>query len=329
MIETREFGRLEGREVREAVLETAAARVAVLSYGCVVRDWRVAGAPMALGFERFEDYPLHSRSFGIVAGRVANRTARGRFRLDGVDYQLPVNNGPNHLHGGVLGLGRRIWGMETDARANAVRLTYASPDGEEGYPGAVDFAVTIRLAGARLIFEMEGRPDRPTPVNLAQHNYYSLGCGDALGFEVEIRADRYTPVDETLIPTGEIAPVAGGPLDFQRARRMVDAAGAPVPIDLNLVLEDGRDAAAPAAEVFAPESGRRLRLWTDQPGLQVFNAPEMDIPVPGLEGRRYGRFAGLCLEAQHFPDSLNHPHFPPIIATPEAPYRQVTSVEIV
>ncbi len=329
MIETREFGRLERREVREAVLETAAARVAVLSYGCVVRDWRVAGAPMVLGFDRFEDYPAHSRAFGIIAGRVANRTARGRFRLNGVDHQLPVNNGPNHLHGGVLGLGRRIWEMETDDRANAVRLRYASPDGEEGYPGAVDFAVTIRLSGARLSFEMEGRPDRPTPVNLAQHNYYSLGCADVLGCEVEIRADRCTPVDATLIPTGEIAPVAGGPLDFRRARRMADAAGAPVPIDLNLVLEEGRDLAAPAAEVFAPESGRRLRLWTDQPGLQVYNAPEMDMPVPGLDGRRYGPYAGLCLEAQHFPDSLNKPAFPSIIATPDAPYRQVTSVEIV
>lgn len=327
MVAIREFGRLNGAQVLEAALESAEARVAVLNYGCVVRDWRIGGAPVVLGFERFEDYPVHSRSFGIVAGRVANRTAHGRFRLGGVEYLLPVNSGAHHLHGGPVGLGRRIWAMEADSAANAVRLTYASPDREEGYPGAVDFAVTLRLAGARLTFEMEGRPDRPTPVNLAQHNYYNLGGRDVLGHEVEIRADRYTPVDAELIPTGEIAPVPPA-LDFRRARRMVGADGAPVLLDINLALEAGRDRLAPAAVVHAPESGLTLRLWTDQPGVQVFNAADLDVKAPGLEGRRYGAFAGLCLEAQHFPDSLNHPGFPPIIATPEAPYRQVTSVEI-
>jgi aldose 1-epimerase len=327
MVAMREFGRLDGAEVREAVLESAAARVVVIGYGARLRDWRVrGGAPVVLGYERLEDYAADRWSMGAIVGRVANRTAHGRFRLGGSEFQLPLNDGAHHLHGGPGGLGRRVWAIEADGAAEAVRLSYASPDGEEGYPGRVYFVVTIRLDGARLRLKMEGRPDRPTPVNLAQHSYYNLGGADVLGYEVEIRADRHTPVGADLIPTGEIAP-APPELDFRRARRMAGSDGAPVPIDANLVLEAGRDVSAPAAMVHAPETGLTLRLWTDQPGLQLFNAPALDASR-GLEGRRYEPYGGLCLEAQHFPDSLNHPGFPSIIATPDAPYRQVASVEV-
>ena len=163
-----------------------------------------------LGFPSFEDYVRHSQSHGIIAGRVANRTAGARFVLDGAEYRLTANHGAHHLHGGAVGLGRRIWEMETDDAANAVHLLYASPDGEEGYPGAVDFEVTFRLEGARLICAMSGVPDRPTPVNLAQHSYYNLGGGgDVLDHEVEIVASWYTPTGPDLIPDGTIAPVAG------------------------------------------------------------------------------------------------------------------------
>jgi aldose 1-epimerase len=335
MIATRVFGRHEGREVVEAVLESGPARVAILNYGCVVRDWRLGGrlggAPMVLGFERFEDYPLHSRSFGIVAGRVANRIARGRFTLDGQEYRLATNNGANHLHGGAIGLGRRVWTLETDTAANAVRLVYDSPDGEEGYPGRVRFTVTFRLDGTRLSCEMRGVPDRRTPINLAQHSYYNIGDGqDVLDHRLAIDAEGYTPVDAGLIPTGEILPVAGTRFDFTRPRRIAEADADGAGHDHNFVLRAGRDRTRPAAEVRAEIAGgaRVLRLWTDRPGLQLYTARPLAVPVPGLDGRRYGSCAGLCLEAQHFPDALNRPAWPSIVRSPEYPYRQWLAVDI-
>lgn len=325
-------GDYKGQEVREAVLESPAARVAILNYGCVIRDWRVqAGGravPCVLGFDGFAPYPEHSKSFGIIAGRVANRTAKGRFTLDGVTYQLPINNGPNHLHGGPEGLGTRIWEMEADG-AQAVVLRYLSPDGEMGYPGAVAFEIRFALEGAVLGCEMAGRPDRPTPVNLAQHNYYNLnGAGDILGHRLEIAASRYTPVDETLIPTGEIVPVAGTQLDFRTAARVGARDPQRIGADHNLILDAGRGTDAPAAMLWSDDTGLRLRLWTDQPGIQLFTAKPMEIAVPGHDGVKYGPFGGLCLEPQHFPDSLNRPEWPGIIASPEAPYRQSLRMEI-
>ncbi|MEL6232895.1 MAG: aldose epimerase family protein [Pseudomonadota bacterium] len=320
------FGRHEGQEIREAVLEDGPTRIAVLNYGCVIRDWRLDGVPMVLGFDRFEPYPDHSPSFGIVAGRVANRIAGGRFTLDGVAHQLSQNAAPNHLHGGHVGLGRRVWEMAPHG-AKAVQLTYRSPEGEEGYPGAVDFTVTFQLRDGRLICDMAGRPDRPTPINLAQHNYYNLaGAGDIRDHYVRIDADRYLPVGAGLIPTGEIMAVNGTMFDFRTSRDIAAADPDATGHDHNLCLVAGRDSAQPAAELTA--AGRRLRLWTDQPGLQLYTGSKLGPPVPGLDGQRYGRFAGLCLEAQGWPDAVNRPGFPSIIATPDAPYRQRLEVEI-
>ena len=325
------FGEHEGQTVRRATLESGQARVSVLNYGAVTQDWRILRAgqarPVVLGFERFEDYPKHSRSFGIIAGRVANRTAKGQFTLDGQSYQLPTNNGPNHLHGGTFGLGRCIWEMDAEG-TRAVHLRYRSPEGEEGYPGTVDFELTVTLRDATLTYEMTARPDRPTPVNLAQHNYYNLGGETILEHQLHIAASQYTPVDDTLIPTGEIAPVQDTHFDFTAPTLIGAHAQARDGIDLNLVLDSDRDRSEPAATLKGPD-GVRLSLWTDQPGVQVFNAPKMEIPVPGLDGRRYGPFSGLCLEPQKFPDALNQSHFPSVIATPEEPYRQRLAVEIV
>ncbi|MEM9267716.1 MAG: aldose epimerase family protein [Pseudomonadota bacterium] len=327
----RQIATYEGRPVLEAVLESATAQVSVLNYGCVIRDWRVQAAgrvvPVVLGFDRFEDYPVHSKSFGIIAGRVANRTAHGRFTLNGETYQLACNNGAHHLHGGDVGLGRRLWEMEADGAG--LVLTYHSPDGEDGYPGAVTFEVKLRLDEGALTFEMSGQPDRPTPINLAQHNYYNLeGGGDVREHILQIAAPHYTPVDAGLIPTGEILPVAGTRMDFTTPKRVTQEDPNLQGIDLNLVLEAERDRSLPAVALESETTGLRLALWTDEPGLQLFNAPQMDIPVPGIDGARYGRFAGLCLEAQHFPDSLNHPGWPSIIARPETPYHQRLVVEI-
>lgn len=331
MIATRRFGEHDGREVTEAVLQSASARVSILNFGCIMRDWRVAGRDHAviLGFDRFDDYLTHARSHGVIAGRVANRTAFGRFSLNGTDYQLPANNGPHHLHGGPVGLQRRVWDMETDSAAQAVRLTYSSPDGEAGYPGNVDFRIDFALDGARLTIDMAAMPDRPTPINLAQHNYYNLnGRGDVRGHWMHIAADQYTPVDDGLIPTGALASVAGTQLDFRSPARIGDVDPGRIGFDTNLVLRPDRDRAEPSASVWSDESGLKLRVWTDEPGLQLFNGPKMTIGTPGLDGTTYGPFGGLCLEAQHWPDALNKPHFPSIIRSPGAPYRQRLMLDI-
>lgn len=327
----RTIGTHNGRSVDEITLESAQARVSIMSYGCVIRDWRVpAGGrdvPCVLGFDSFAPYPEHSKSFGIIAGRVANRTAQGRFTLDGTTYQLPVNNGPNHLHGGPEGLGKRLWEMEADS--GAVVLRYHSPDGEMGYPGSVDFEVRFALEGTALRCQMRGVPDRPTPINLAQHNYYNLGqTATILEHRLRIAAPTYTPVDETQIPLGTFADVEGTVLDFRTERTVGEVDPQREGADHNLVLDPNRDPHAPAAELTAPGTGLQLRLWTDQPGVQLFTAKPMQIAHPGHDRALYGPFGGLCLEPQHFPDSLNRPDWPSIIATPEAPYAQDLVMDI-
>ncbi|WP_112322718.1 aldose epimerase family protein [Oceanibium sediminis] len=332
MTKLRSIGAHEGQSVEEAVLDSGAARISIMNYGAVIRDWRVPAAgrevPCVLGFDRFAPYPEHSKSFGIIAGRVANRTARGRFTLDGVDYELPVNNGPNHLHGGPQGLGKRLWEIAGDG-PNAVILHYHSPDGEMGYPGAVDFEVRFALDGTKLTIDMSGRPDRATPINLAQHNYYNLnGRGDILDHRLWIAAEHYTPVDETQIPTGAIESVAGTQLDFRTESRIGEVDKDRIGADHNLMLDAGRDSEAPAATLASDETGLSLTLWSDQPAIQLFTAEPMQIAVPGHDGATYGPFGGVCLEAQHVPDSLNRPEWPSIIATPDQPYRQILGLQI-
>lgn len=333
MLQTQIFGTLEGQDIIEATLRSECAQVSILNYGCLIRDWRIPTAnrlvPVVLGFDEFEHYPEYSPSFGIIAGRVANRTARGRFQLNGRQYQLPVNNGLNHLHGGFTGLGRRIWTLETDTAATSVQLTYHSAEGEEGYPGAVDFSVTFQLDGPRLTCEMTGIPDAPTPINLAQHSYYNLdGTGDVRDHLVKIAAHSYTPVDASQIPTGEILPVKNSRFDFTTPVSFNENDPDGLGVDHNLVLDPARDPGAPTATLYSARSNLELKLWTKEPGLQIFNAPEMNIPVAGINGENYRPFSGVCLEAQHFPDSLNRPGWPGIIRSPDNPYYQKLVVEI-
>ncbi|QHQ34970.1 aldose epimerase family protein [Algicella marina] len=328
------IGQFDGQDVREAVLESAEARVSILNYGCVIRDWRVEAfgraVPCVLGFSEFAPYPVHSKSFGIIAGRVANRIGGASFELGGQRYDLKANEGANILHGGPKGLGSVVWDMEMSG-PNTVILRYVSPDGEMGFPGRVEFEVVFRLLGLELVCEMRGVPDRPTPINLAQHNYYNLnGGGDVLGHVLEIAADLYTPVDEALIPTGELLPVGGTHLDFRTpvliGERDLQRQG----IDHNLVLASGdaRKLDEPVASLWSEDTGLELQLFSDQPGLQLFNAPTMEIPVPGHDGASYGAFGGVCLEPQGFPDAVNRPEFPDVVATPEKPYFQRLGMRI-
>lgn len=319
------IGSFDGQDIVEAVLETAQTRIAILNYGCVVRNWRHRDVPMVLGFEAFEDYLLHSRSFGIIAGRVANRIAGGRFDLNGQTVTLACNSGPNHLHGGTVGLGRRIWALETGA--NSVALRYHSPDGEDGYPGAVKFEVVFTLEATTLRCEMSAMPDRLTPINLAQHSYYNLvGRDDVRDHLYRIEADHVLPVDDTLIPTGEIAALDGTRFDFRAPRSMTEADPGRDGYDHNMVLRRDRDTTRPAVEVTGGQ--RRLRMWTDQPGVQFFSATGLRVSVPGLDGLTYGPFGGFCIEAQGFPDSVNRPNFPTVLSAPESPYFQTLAVDI-
>ncbi|MEL6678046.1 MAG: aldose epimerase family protein [Pseudomonadota bacterium] len=328
----RVIGRFNDRDVTEVVLESSRAAVHIMNYGAVIRDWRVdvdgSAKPMVLGYREFDDYPEHSRSFGTITGRVANRTAGGRFTLDGVQHQLEVNKGPNHLHGGSAGLGTNMWDMERDGDS-AVRLTHVSPDGAAGYPGRAAFAVTYRLDGGRLDIEIDGAVDAPSPINIAQHNYYTLGADAGMRHcAVRVDAEGYTPTDETQIPTGEILAVHETRFDFREMKSFAEADPDEQGIDHNLVLREGRDLDQPAAEGFNPDTGKTLSIWTDQPGIQLFNAWHFDLPKPGLDGIKMGNYPGFCLEPQHFPDSVNKPQWPSIIYGPDRPYRQVMGIEI-
>lgn len=327
----RTVGRIDGDEIREAVLEEGDVSVSVLSYGAITRDWRVpvngARRPVVLGFADPSAYARNPGYLGVIAGRVANRTGYGRFELDGHTVQLGINDLPHHLHGGTRGLPRRNWRIETDSTARRLRLSYHSPDGEEGYPGSVDFRVDISLKGYRLCYDMQASVDRVTPVNLAQHNYYNLaGGGDIRDHVLRLAASRYTPADATLLPTGQIVPVADTRFDFTTGRRLSEADPDARGYDVNMVLDDTGD--QPAATVTAAGGTPILRMWTDQPGLQLYTAGHL-VPATGAhDGQKIGPWAGLCLEPQGFPDALNKPGFPSILCSPDAPYRQKLEVEI-
>ncbi|WP_011579798.1 MULTISPECIES: aldose epimerase family protein [Chelativorans] len=323
----------EGREVFEATLTSSTGvKVSVISYGAVIRDWQVpvpgGMRSVVLGFEHFEEYTKYSGYFGAIAGRVANRISGARFMLNGKEYRLQPNEGANHLHGGKRGLSRQVWDMEVLSE-NAVRLSLTSPDGEMGYPGRLDVSVTYRLEGNALELDCTATTDAPTPVNIVQHNYFNLmGEGDIRNHVLWLAANAYTVRDFDLIPTGGIEPVAGTHFDFRKPRPLCDAQGEPIAYDNNLVLDTGRDPSSPVAILKAPDGSLTLALKTDQPGLQLYTGSKINLPVPGLGGRHYPRFAGLCLEDQNFPDAINHPHFPNCVVTPERPYRHWCEIEI-
>ncbi|WP_417207769.1 aldose epimerase family protein [Antarctobacter sp.] len=311
-------------QISSHVLRDGDSRVTVLSMGCAVQDWQVGGRRVVLGYDDPESYRENPKSMGIVVGRVANRTAQGRFTLDGENWQLPVGHDGHHLHGGPRGLGWRNWHMIPEGD-RAVRLTLQSPHLDQGYPGAVDFEVRLSLDGAALTWDMTAVSDRVTPVNLAQHLYFNLaGAGTVRDHSLRLNASHYTPTGPDLIPTGERLHVGGTRFDFRKARRIDKADPEGTGYDLNFALDDG---AGPAAELLAPD-GMRLRLWTDRPGVQVYTANTLTPyanPWPGVD---HGAFGGICLEAQDFPNVLNTPGFGSILVSPDAPYRQVTTIEI-
>ncbi|HEX4297862.1 MAG TPA: aldose epimerase family protein [Devosia sp.] len=335
MVAVKAFGTFEGRRVDQFTLvSSSGVEVDLLNWGVVVRDWRVPVGgkprPVVLGLESFDDYPTHSPHLGALAGRIANRVRGASFSLGGKTYSLPRNDGPNSLHGGPQGLGNVVWEAEPDDATNAVVFTLRSPDGASGYPGNVTFKATYRLTGNRLRLDLGAATDRPTPVSLVQHQYFNLGTTDTvLDHRYWLKASAYTESGTDLVPTGNILEVKDGDdRDFRTPRTMRNAAGEPLDYDGNYVLDAGRDPADPIAVVEAPAGDLTLKLWSDRPGLQFYNAVTTNVAARGIGGRHYGRHSGFCLEDQMFPDALHHPHFPSIVITPDTPYAHWCEFEI-
>jgi aldose 1-epimerase len=328
------FGEHAGKRVDQfRLVSDTGVEVDLIGYGVVVRDWRVpvAGAPrsVVLGFDTFDAYPAHSPHLGSLAGRVANRIKNASFDLDGKTYNLPANAGSLQLHGGEQGLGRQVWDGEVDEANTAVRFTHFSPDGAMGYPGNVNFTATYRLKGHRLLLELTATTDRATPISLVQHQYFNLGTSaDVLDHTIQVNASAYTQLGDDLAPTGAILPSAGTPYDLRQPRSMRDSNGAPVDYDIGMVLDTGRNHADPIATVVGPDQALTLKLWSDRPGVQVYNGVWTDIPVPGLNGKHYGKHAGFCLEDQAFADAVHNPHFPNVIYSPDRPYSHWCEFEI-
>jgi aldose 1-epimerase len=305
----------DGDEIREAVIAAGDLRVRVITLGAVIRDVRLADVahPLVLGFDRLDDYVEHSPYFGAVAGRSANRISNGRFSIDGHGYQLSRNEkGRHHLHGGFHGFGMRPWRLVANDPAS-VTLAIDSPDGDEGYPGAVTVELRyIVEAPATLRMEVAATTDAPTLVNLAQHTYFNLDDSPTiLDHQVRIFADAYTPTDADDIPTGELVAVAGSVYDFRALRPIRQIRGGErVIYDKNFVIGRRRSVAPrPHARLQSLANGLAVDIASTEPGCQFYDGYMMRVPVPGLDGRSYPPTSGCCFEPQVFPDAPNHPSF--------------------
>ncbi|MFF1447265.1 aldose epimerase family protein [Streptomyces sp. NPDC058274] len=338
------FGRLaDGTKVHRWSLENGGTRLKVLSYGGIVQSLEIPDRHgrhrnVSLGFATLEEYVAASPYFGALIGRYGNRIGKGRFTLDGKAYQLSVNDGENSLHGGARGFDKRVWDVEGFTAGPDVGLVlhYTAADGEMGYPGTLRMKVTYTLTRrGDWRVDYAATTDRATVVNLTSHVYWNLageGSGSVYDHELRIAASRYTPVDAGLIPTGELAAVAGTPFDFRRAKTV----GADIReanqqllygkgIDHNWALDKGITARPePVAALRDPSSGRTLRIATTEPGLQFYSGNFLDGTLVGTGGHIYRQGDALCLETQHFPDSPNQPSFPSTVLRPGATYRTTT-----
>ncbi len=336
----RDFGALpDGTRIEQYVLTNRnGMKAGIITYGAILTELTAPDRngkwdDVVLGFDNLDGYLKGHPFFGATVGRVANRIAKGKFTLDGKDYTLFVNNGPNALHGGKKGFDKVVWRAESRPNQDgpSVTFTYKSADGEEGYPGNLTASVTYTLTNDNsLRLDYRATTDKPTPVNLTNHTYFNLAgaqAKDILDHEIMFNADRYTPADETLIPTGEIRAVQGTPLDFTQpmkiGARIDQLKPNPGGYDHNIVLKDGAGLKF-AARASEPASGRILEMHTTEPGVQFYTGNFLDGKVKGKGGVAHGKHAAFCLEAQHFPDSVNHPSFPTTILKPGETYHQTT-----
>jgi aldose 1-epimerase len=329
-VESEPFGSLGGDSVERYTLSNGRTQVRILTYGGIVqsievpdRDGRLAN--VALGFASLDQYVQGGGFFGALIGRFANRIRGGRFELDGVRYEVPINSGPNSLHGGPLGFDKRVWraGPVRGSDTVGVQLALFSPDGDAGYPGAMSVAVTYTLTlDNSLRVDYRATTDRPTVINLTNHTYFNLageGSGTIEDHVLTLFASAYTPIDEVLIPTGAIDLVAGTPLDFTtptpigaRLRASFDQLAYAHGYDHNYVLdrEPSGTSLRLAARAFDPISDRVLEVLTTEPGVQFYSSNFLDGSRIGTSGRTYRQTDAFTLETQHYPDSPNHPAFP-------------------
>jgi aldose 1-epimerase len=339
-LEQQDWGKLpDGTAVKLYTLTNRKGMVAkITSYGAILTELHVPdrngkAENIVLGFDNLDQYLKGHPGFGATIGRVANRIANARFTLDGLEYKLAANNGPHHLHGGSKGFDKVVWEaqpVQTSGPEVAIQFNYLSKDGEENYPGNLSVTVVYTLTDDNeLRIDYTAKTDKATPVNLTNHSYFNLaGSGDVLGHELMLAADRYTPVDDGLIPTGEIASVNGTALDFTKpmviGARLEQLKPKPGGYDHNYVLNGGGRSLALAARVQEPKTGRVMEVHTTEPGMQLYTANFLDGKLSGVGGAVYKKHSGLCLETQHFPDSVNHPNFPSMILRPDQTYRTTT-----
>ncbi|MCX4832761.1 galactose mutarotase [Streptomyces sp. NBC_01016] len=338
------FGKLaDGTKIYRWSLENGGTRLKVLNYGGIVQSLELPDrhgryVNVSLGYDTVEEYVAGTTFFGATIGRYGNRIAKGKFTLDGKAYQVSVNDGDNSLHGGAKGFNTRVWDIEpfTSGSDVGLHMHYTSVDGEMGYPGTLKTTVTYTLtARGDWRIDYEATTDKATVVNLTNHTYYNLageGSGTIYDHELTLAASRYTPTDAGLIPTGELAKVAGTPFDFRKAKpigrdirdahpQQILAKG----FDHNWALDKGITAKPVlVATLRDPASGRSLKIATDQPGLQFYSGNFLDGTLVGQSGRTYRQGDGLALETQHFPDSPNQPKFPSTVLRPGEKYRTTT-----
>lgn len=337
------FGALEdGEKVTLYTLTNASgAEVKVINFGAIVVSLKVPDKQGTLrdvvfGYDDLAGYVKDKNFFGATVGRYGNRIAAGKFTLDGKSYQLDTNDGPNHLHGGAGGIFKKLWKAEpVKGKEPGVKLTYVSKDGEQGYPGTVTLTLTYTLTAKNgLRIDYKGTTDKPTILNPTHHSYFNLS-GDPthtiLDEELRIDADKTTPVGPGLIPTGKLADVEGTPLDFRKPTKIgarIDAKDEQLDLgkgyDHNWVLRNYNKKVRKVAELYDPTSGIDMQILTDQPGLQFYSGNFLNGSVHGKQGVAYQHRTALCLEAQDFPDSPNHPNFPSAVLRPGQHYTQTT-----
>jgi aldose 1-epimerase len=339
-VERMDFGKTpDGTPVELYTLTNGKVTAKVMTYGAILTELIVLdrnGKPgdVVLGFDTLEGYLAGHPYFGATVGRVANRVGGAKFSLDGKDYTLAANNGPNSLHGGTKGFDKVVWKAQSisSAAGPAVKFTYRSPDGEEGYPGNLDVAVTYTVTPANeLKIDYQATTDKATPVVLTNHSYFNLAgpsSGTILDEEIQIKAKNYTPGDEGMIPTGSIAPVQGTPLDFTKSTvigsRFDQLKAEPIGYDHNFVLDPEAKLPNVAARVYDPKSGRVMEVLTTEPAIQFYTGNFLDGSNKGKGGTPYKKNQALCLETQHFPDSVHHANFPSTILRPGQTYTQTT-----
>jgi aldose 1-epimerase len=336
------FGTTKGGQAVSLFTLTNAAghQVKVTNYGGTVTNILVpdqAGqlGDVVLGFDSLGEYEEKSPYFGCITGRYANRIAKGKFTLDGKTYTLATNNGPNHLHGGKVGFDKKVWAAQPFQTGSSVgvHFSYTSPDGEEGYPGALTTKVTYSWNNdSELKIEYTATTDAPTVLNLTNHSYFNLAGGSRpiLDHVLTLHSDGFTATDATAIPTGEIRPVAGGPFDFTSPERIgarIDAPDQQIKFgggyDHNFVVRGTPGRLRPCAEVFEPTTGRTLTILTDQPAVQLYTGNFLNN-LKGRGGVIYNKRHAFCLETQHYPDSPNQPAFPSTVLRPGETFNSVT-----